>query len=213
MHTTPGEESILDAAAAIVVGDGPDALGYGRLAQQLGVAFEDVTAVYPVFENLLAALLTRETGELGRIIVENVDRDPRGGLPSRIFGYALGAVYEHPVARALYLGDPAGLSRIMRAVDGVAVVPDLTIHPELLPALQKVGMVRADVDARAVGAVISVLGSGVAMSAPGQQLDAVTSGLVTLLERGVDADVSDTTPGKLVFAQYAASLAVGARRG
>jgi hypothetical protein len=51
------------------------------------------------------------------------------------------------------------------------------------------------------------------MSAPGQQLDAVTSGLVTLLERGVDAEVSDTTPGKLVFAQYAATLAVGVRRG
>jgi len=29
----------------------------------------------------------------------------------------------------------------------------------------------------------------------------------------VDADVIDTTPGKLIFAQYAATLAVGAHRG
>jgi AcrR family transcriptional regulator len=212
MHTTPTEDEILDAAVAIVVGDGSDALGYARIAQRLGVTFDDVTAVYPLFEELLAALLTRETGDLGRIIVENVDRDPRGGLPSRIFGYALGAVYEHPLARALYLGDPRGLERIMRAVDGVAVVPDMAIHPDLLPALQEVGMVRADVDARAIAAVISVLGSGVAMSAPGQHLDTVAMGLVSLLERGVDADVTDTTPGKLVFAQYAATLAVGAHR-
>jgi AcrR family transcriptional regulator len=213
MHITPSERSILDAAVAIVVGDGPDALGYGRLAQRLDVTPDDIAEVYPVFEHLLAALLTRETGDLGRIVVENVDRDPRGGLPSRIFGYALTAVYEHPLARALYLGDPAGLSRIMRAVDGVTVVPDLTIHPELLPALQQVGMVRPDVDVHAVAAVISVLGSGVAMSAPGQHLDAVTAGLVSMLERAVDAQVVDTTPGKLVLAQYAATLAVGVPRG
>lgn len=213
MYTTPTHDDVLDAAAAIVVGDGADALGYARIARHLDVTFDDVTALYPLFEELLAALLTRETGDLARIIADNVDRDPRGGLPSRIFGYALGAVYEHPVARALYLADPGGLERIMRAIDGVARVPDLTIHPELLPALQRAGMVRLDVDAEAIAAVVSVLGSGIAMSAPGQQLDAVASGLVSMLERGVDADVTDTTPGKLVFARYAATLAVGAHRG
>lgn len=213
MYTTPTRDDVLDAAAAIVVGDGADALGYARIAQHLDVTFDDVTALYPLFEELLAALLTRETGDLARIIADNVDRDPRGGLPSRIFGYALGAVYEHPVARALYLADPGGLERIMRAIDGVARVPDLTIHPELMPALQRAGMVRLDVDAEAIAAVVSVLGSGIAMSAPGQQLDAVASGLISMLERGVDADVTDTTPGKLVFARYAATLAVGAHRG
>ncbi|GMA91990.1 MAG TPA: hypothetical protein VKY66_05130 [Protaetiibacter sp.] len=213
MYTTPTHDDVLDAAAAIVVGDGADALGYARIAQHLDVTFDDVTTLYPLFEELLAALLTRETGDLVRIIADNVDRDPRGGLPSRIFGYALGAIYEHPVARALYLADPGGLERIMRAIDGVARVPDLTIHPELLPALQRAGMVRLDVDAEAIAAVVSVLGSGIAMSAPGQQLDAVASGLISMLERGVDADVTDTTPGKLVFARYAATLAVGAHRG
>jgi AcrR family transcriptional regulator len=213
MYTTPTRDDVLDAAAAIIVGDGADALGYARIAQHLDVTFDDVTALYPLFEELLAALLTRETGDLVRIIADNVDRDPRGGLPSRIFGYALGAIYEHPVARALYLADPGGLERIMRAIDGVARVPDLTIHPELLPALQRAGMVRLDVDAEAIAAVVSVLGSGIAMSAPGQQLDAVASGLISMLERGVDADVTDTTPGKLVFARYAATLAVGAHRG
>jgi AcrR family transcriptional regulator len=213
MYTTPTHDDVLDAAAAIVVGDGADALGYARIAQHLDVTFDDVTTLYPLFEELLAALLTRETGDLVRIIADNVDRDPRGGLPSRIFGYALGAIYEHPVARALYLADPGGLERIMRAIDGVARVPDLTIHPELLPALQRAGMVRLDVDAEAIAAVVSVLGSGIAMSAPGQQLDAVASGLISMLERGVDADVTDTTPGKLVFARYAATLAVRAHRG
>jgi len=204
--TAPRAEQILEAAADITIGDGVEALGYGTIAERLGLARADVTSVYPVFEDLLADLLTRETAELSRIIVDNVERDPRGGLPSRIFGYALGAVYEHPFARALYLSDPAGLNSIMRAVDGVSIVPDLSVHPELMGALQDAGMVRADVDPATVTAVISVLGSGVAMSAPGQQLDNVAAGLVMLLERAVDADVADTTPGKNVFFRYAESL-------
>jgi len=204
--TSRRAEQILEAAAAITIGDGVEALGYGTLAERLGCDRAEITAVYPVFEALLADLLTRETAELSRIIVDNVERDPRGGLPSRIFGYALGAVYEHPFARALYLADPAGLNSIMRAVDGVSIVPDLSVHPDLMAALQEAGMVRADVDPAAVTAVISVLGSGVAMSAPGQQLDNVAAGLVMLLERAVDAEVGDTTPGKNVFLRYAESL-------
>lgn len=207
MTTTPTPDRILDTAADIVIGDGVDALGYGTIAQRLGATLDQITAAFPVFEELLAALLTRQTAAMLRVIVDNVERDPKGGLPSRIFGYALAAVYEHPLARALYLSDPAGLNRIMRAVDGVAAVPDLTIHPELLPALQDAGMVRRDVDPHAVGAVISVLGSGVAMSAPGQLIDAVADGLTAMLERAVDADVADTTPGKLVFLRCAENLA------
>ncbi|MFT4283979.1 MAG: hypothetical protein QM598_04010, partial [Protaetiibacter sp.] len=112
-------------------------------------------------------------------------------------------------ARALYLDDPAGLNRVMRAIDGVAAVPDLTIHPELLPSLQDAGTMRADADPREVAAVISVIGSGIAMAAPGQLIDVVADGLRMLLERGVDADVADTTPGKRVLAHYAERVAVG----
>ncbi|AYF98676.1 TetR/AcrR family transcriptional regulator [Protaetiibacter intestinalis] len=205
--TTSLAERILDAAAEIVIGDGVDALGYGTLAESLGIPRADVTAAYPVFERLLADLLTRETADLTQIVVDNVDRDPRGGLPSRIFGYALSAVYEHPLARALYIGDPDGLNRIMRAIDGVTTLPQLSIHPELLGALQAAGTARHDFDATAVTAVITVLGSGVSMSAPGQHLDSVASGLITLLERAVDAEVADTAAGKAAFFRYAETLA------
>ncbi len=207
--TTPTAEQILDTASRIVIGDGVEALSYGTIAQRLETDTAAVQRIFPVFEGLLASLLTRETRELLHVIADNVERDPRGGLPSRIFGYALVGVFEHPFARALYLDDPAALNRIMRAIDGVAPVPDLTIHPELLPALQDAGMIRPDADPHAIAAVISVLGSGIAMSAPGQLIDVVADGLRMLLERSVDADVVDTTPGKQVFAHYAERVAVG----
>lgn len=206
--TTPTERDILDAAATIVVGDQTDALSYSRLAHRLGSTIDAVRAVYPVFETLVASLLTRETAMLTRVIVDNVDRDPRGGLPSRIFSYALCAVYEQPLARALYLDDPAGLARIVRMTDGVAELPTLSLHPDLLPELQRAGMMRADIAPARVAAVIDVAGAGIAMSAPRQQLDAVAAGLRMLLERAVDADVVDTTPGKALLARYTATVAL-----
>ncbi|PZQ91954.1 MAG: hypothetical protein DI534_03135 [Leifsonia xyli] len=207
--TTPTAEQILDAASAIVIDDSVEALGYGTIARRLGTTPREISLVFPVLEQLLAGMLNREVGALSRTIVDNVERDPRGGLPSRIFGYSLCAIYEHPLARALYLADPIGLNRIMRSVDGIVALPEVTIHPELLPALQDVGMMRRDVEPNAVAAVINMIGSGVALSAPQQQLDAATRGLVMMLERAVDADVVDTAPGKLVFARCVDSLAVG----
>ena len=204
--TTPSVNEILDAAAAIIIGDGVAALGYGTLAERLDTTPAAVAEAFPLFEELLVAILARATGELVRAAVDDIDRDPRGGLPSRIFGYAIHAVYENPLARALYLTDPEGLNRMMRAVDGLVAVPELSIHPGLLPALQEVGMARADIDPHAIAAVISALGAGVAMTAPGQALDAVSRGLTTMLERTVDAEVTDTAPGKVAFARYTEAL-------
>jgi len=212
MHTTtPSAQDILDAAAAIIVGDRADALSYARLAQHLGSTPDAVRSVYPVFESLVAALLARETAILTRIVVAHVDRDPRGGLPSRIFSYALSAIYEQPFARMLYLEDPDGLRTLMRVADGFGEIPTLSLHPELLTALQRAGMMRTDVDPAQVAALVDVVGAGVALSAPAQQLDAVVAGLTTVLERSVDADVEDTTPGKVLFAHYASTLAVARR--
>jgi hypothetical protein len=209
MHTTtPSAQDILNAAAAIIVGDRTDALSYARLAQHLDSTVDAVRSVYPLFESLVTDLLTRETALLRRVVITHVDRDPRGGLPSRIFYYALCAIYEQPVARALYLEDPEGLQNLVRIAEGLGDLPGLSLHPELLTGLQQAGMMRADVNAEHVAAVLDVVGAGVALAAPRQQIDEVAAGLSMLLERSLDADVIDTTPGKMVFAQYTATLAV-----
>lgn len=204
--TTPMAPRILDAAAEIVIGDGVDALGYGTLAERLGVSRDTVRAAFPVFEQLIESFLGRMTASLAHVVVDNVGRDPRGGLPSRIYGYAVSAIYEAPLARALYFTDPAGLVRLMRAADGVSTMPDLSIHPTLLPRLQEVGMARPDIDPTAIASVIRAVGSGISMSAPGQDLGNIATGLTLLLERTVDADVVDTMPGKEVL--YACAGAI-----
>ncbi|WP_167051452.1 hypothetical protein [Salinibacterium sp. ZJ77] len=204
--TTPLAPRILDAAEAIVIGDGLDALGYGTLSERLGVARESIRATYPVFEQLLGSVLARMTASLAHVVVDNVERDPRGGLPSRIYGYALSAIYETPLARALYFTDPQALARTMRTLDGVGAVPDLSISPALLPDLQTAGMARADIDASSVSAVLQAIGAGVSMTSSEQRLSDISAGLRTLLERAVDADPEDTAPGKEIAYRYAARV-------
>lgn len=206
---TPLADTILDAATQILVNDSVSALTYGSIAESTGLTRDDVATTFPMFESILTALIRREAGSMIRVIADNVDRDPRGGLPSRIYGYSLSAVYEYPLARALYLGDPEGLNRIMRAINDLTALPDLSLHPELIGALQDVGMARRDVAPDHVTAVISTLGSGISLAAASQRLDDVHDGLMFMLEHAVDADVADTTPGKLVFQQYIATLSGG----
>lgn len=199
-------ERILDAAINIVIGDGIDALSYRTIAERLDMEHDDIVAVYPVFERLLGALLIKVMSTITMTVIDNIDRDPRGGLPSRIFGYSIAAIYENAAARALYLGDPVALSRVMRALDGLVILPELSVHPRFLVALQERGMARDDLDPNTVSAVLDVVGAGISLAAPEQQLDAVTAGLITLLERGVDTDVEDTTPGKQLFFQFVEPL-------
>lgn len=210
---TTTQQSVLDAAAAIVLGDGFDALSLRRLARHLDRPLADIDAHFPALESLVARLLTREAERLARVIGDHIDRDPLGGLPSRIFRYSLVAVYEQPVARALYLDAPSSLARMVHLVDGLAELPVLSVHADFLPALQRAGMMRDDVDPRTIAALLDAVGAGVAVAATRQQIDDVAAGLATLLERAADADVEDTTPGKLLFAQYAAIVAAESPRG
>jgi len=68
------------------------------------------------------------------------------------------------------------------------------------------GVVRRDVDSAALSAVISSVSAGAALQAPDGALDDIIDGLGMLLERSVDTELEDTTAGKAVFFQFAASL-------
>jgi hypothetical protein len=119
----------------------------------------------------------------------------------------LSAVYERPLAHALYLMDRDGLNRIMRATHGFTYIPQLSIRSDFIDRMKAAGVVRGDVDSEAVSAVISAVSAGTALLAPNQSLNEVVDGLAQLLERGVDTDDVDTSRGKASFIEYAMGLA------
>jgi len=120
-------EAALDAAGDLLVHDGFDAVTWKSVASRSGVAEDRVREFFDSTEDLLVSMLNREYSGMFRVIVDNIERDPLGGLMSRIYRYVFHAVYERPLARTLYLMDRDGLNRIMRASNGFAYIPQLGI--------------------------------------------------------------------------------------
>jgi AcrR family transcriptional regulator len=208
-----GLNELLDAASHLVTEDGFDAVSITRIAAQAEVSEDQVLAHFGSLEDLFVAMLNREFSVLGTDILDDIDRDPRGGLLSHIYRYVLTGVYERPLVRALYLADRDGLNTIMRSTHGFDFVPDFGIRAPFIERMKEVGMVRSEVDATRLSAVLSAVSAGAALTAPHSQLDLVNEGLFHLLDCAVDAEVEDTSPGKAAFVEYAMSLATRDGRG
>lgn len=201
-----GLDALLDAAAHLVTEDGFDAVSIPGIAMQAQISDDQVLAHFGSLEDLLVAMLNREFTRLWRDILDDLERDPRGGLLSHIYRYTLSGVYESPLVRALYLADRDGLNTIMRATHGLAYVPEFGMRASFIDRMKDVGMVRPEVDAGRIAAVLSAVSAGAALTAPDSHLDLVNEGLFDLLKSSVDADVDDTTPGKAAFVDYTMSL-------
>jgi AcrR family transcriptional regulator len=208
-----GLDELLDATAHLVTEDGFDSVSIPRIASEAAVSEDQVLAHFGSLEDLLVAMLNREFSRLWTDMLDDLERDPRGGLLSHIYRYTLSGVYESPLVRALYLADRDGLNTIMRATNGFDYRPSLGVRAEFIERMKAAGMVRPEVDADRISAVLSAVGAGAALTAPDSHLDLVNEGLFDLLSGSVDADVEDTAPGKAAFVEYAMSLAAPGTRG
>lgn len=208
MNPTPGVlDRVLDAAASIIVSGDFALADLESIARQAGTSEAELLQLFDDREQLLVAMLNREYTAMYASILDNIERDPRGGLLSRIYMYTLTAVYERPLAKALYTTDRETLNSMMRSSHGFAYVPKMGVRAGFIEDMQAAGMVRRDVDAPALSYVLSTFSAGLALTAPHDDLDAVISGICDLLSRAADADVVDTRPGKVAFYDYATSLA------
>jgi AcrR family transcriptional regulator len=192
----PLRQRVLDAACDVIINDGVPAATLRAVAARAALDAHTIEELYSSQEELLVDVLNREYVGLRRAIAEDVARDPQGGLVSRIFHYALSATYERPLARALYVIDPEGLNIIMRATHGTAALPRLGADRPFLERLQRGGMIRGDVDIASLTAILSAFMYGSALAASAVDIDDMIAGLVMLMERSVDADVTDTEVGK-----------------
>lgn len=201
-----GLEELLDAAAHLVVEDGFDAVSIPRIAAQAMVSEDQVLAHFGSLEDLLVTMLNREYSTLWTTVIDDIERDPRGGLLSHIYRYVITGVYERPLVKALFLADRDGLNTIMRSTHGFTYVPELGTRSEFIERMKEAGMVRPEVDSETLSALMSAVSAGAALAAPDLELGLVADGLFDLLAAAVDADVEDTTPGKTTYVEYSLSL-------
>ena len=201
-------DRILTAAADILMADGYDAVTVDAIAAHSGLAQAEGSELFETSGDALVAMLNREFAAMYAGIIDHIERDPRGGLLSRIYLYILAGIYERPLSKTLFVIDRDALNRIMRHSHSFRYVPQVGIRGEMIERLQEAGMVRRDIDASMISSVLSVCSAGLALTAPHDDLDLVIRGISDLLARSVDADVADTEAGKRVFYDWATSLTI-----
>jgi AcrR family transcriptional regulator len=200
-------DTVLDVAAQIVLNDGFGAANLREIAARAQVSEDQLLELFSSPGQLFVSMLNREYRNVFHRIVDHMDRDPRGGLLSHIYRHTIGAIHESPLARSLYLTDPSALNTIMREAYGFDYMPELGVRAEFIDMMKDAGMVRHDIDSHSLSSVISALSAGASLLAPHEELDHLIDGLALLLARGADMDVTDTSPGKRAFLEYAAGLA------
>jgi AcrR family transcriptional regulator len=193
---------VLDAAVDIVVNDGFESVSLGMLAGRSGLERDRVLELVGSVEHALLLMLERERTEISKIVLDNVERDPLGGLLSRIYYYTLSAIYERPVHRALYLTDPESLQRMIRTLDSFELTPSIAVRMDFIQRLIEVGMVRPGTDAGLLSGMLSTFSAGLALTSPREDYDLVVKAIELVLVTMFDASPRDTSAGKNAFRTY-----------
>jgi AcrR family transcriptional regulator len=201
---------VLDVASGIVARGGFERLTLKSLGIAAGVSQRSLIRQFGTIQEALVLMLNREFTGIYVSVVEHIDRDPRGGLLSRIYYYTLSAIYERPLARMLYTVDRDAMNSIMRSANSFGYLPGVGIRADFIESMQVAGMARRDIDASTISRMLTIYSAGLALTAPHDDLDRAVSGVTEILSRVVDVEVTDTTPGKAVFYDWAMSLS-GAR--
>ena len=196
----------LDIAAEIVAGGGFESLTLELLAESAGLSLDSAIEMFGTLEQALVLMLNREFTGIYLSMVDHIERDPDGGKLSRIYYYTLAAVYERPLARTLYTVDREAMNTIMRSANSFRYIPGVGIRADLIETMQRVGMVRRDVDAGTVSHMLTIFSAGLALTAPHEDLDRIVRGVTDLLAQVVDENVDDTAPGKTAFFDWALNL-------
>jgi AcrR family transcriptional regulator len=206
-NALPQTARVLDVAADIVARGGFEGLTLAGLAAECHVSLTALEREFGTIDDALVLMLNREFTGIYLSMVDHIERDPDGGRLSRIYYYTLAAVYERPLARTLYTVDREAMNRIMRNANSFGYIPGVGIRADLIETMQRVGMVRRDVDAGTVSHMLTIFSAGLALTAPHTDLDRVVRGVTDLLAQVVDEDnVTDTTPGKAAFFDWALNL-------
>ncbi|MCI2264575.1 TetR/AcrR family transcriptional regulator [Sediminivirga luteola] len=202
-------DHILDSAANLLARRGFDHVTTEDIAKAAGVAKGVLYLRFASKDELFGALLDREFANAVRALATLVEEDPRGGLLSRLYLHSLRAVHASPVLTAFYSaahGESRVVARLVRDRSGSRYPARQVLGTDFFEELHRKGMIRADIEPGTLARLLAVWSVGLAASAPHDDIDALVVGIGDLIARAVDADVTDTTPGKVAFAEFAHRL-------
>jgi AcrR family transcriptional regulator len=173
------ERAILDVTAALLLRHGYNKVTMSDVADAVGLNRKLVYLLFPSKDALIKALLLREVNSYTDVWKRYLERDPLGGTVASVYRGLLVTLKPFPLMTAMYTRDAQTFGTYLTKPGSffASFPPDPGPTREYLQAMQEIGVVRQDINTRAMAFI----------------LDALTPSILAALSSHTKAPLDDAT--------------------
>lgn len=173
------ERVILDVTADLLLRYGYNKVTMSDVADAVGLNRRLVYLLFPSKDALIKALLFREVNSYTEAWNRYIASDPLGGTVASVYRGLLATLKQFPLMAAMYTRDEQTFGKYLSRPGSffASFPPDPGPTREYLQAMQEIGVVRQDLNTRAVAFI----------------LDALTPSILTALSSHTKAPRADST--------------------
>ena len=153
------ERAILDVTAELLLRHGYNKVTMSDVADAVGLNRRLVYLLFPSKDALIKALLLRELNIYAEVWNRYLDSDPLGGTVASVYRGLLAALKQLPLMTAMYTRDEQTFGKYLSRPGSffASWPPDPGPTREYLQAMQEIGVVRQDVNTRAMAFILDAL--------------------------------------------------------
>src|SRR5215469_9548408 len=153
------ERAILDVTAALLLRHGYNKVTMSDVADAVGLNRRLVYLLFPSKDALIKALLLRELNSYAEVWNRYLDRDPLGGTVASVYRGLLAALKQLPLMAAMYTRDSETFGNYLSRPGNffTSWPPDPGPTREYLQAMQEIGVVRQDINTKAMAFILDAL--------------------------------------------------------
>ncbi len=208
------EQRVLNAAMRLFTHYGYDKTTMNDIVRESGVAKSTIYLRWKKKEDLFMALVWREARHYTNDWFNRVEADPAGGTYANFMRHALEAYLANPFLKALYTKDRRVMGRMAQQMGVEQLFQQrMTIFTQLFQQMQAAGVVRQEIDGRALAYLMSSLHFGllqVGSNLPDEYtppIDVVMNMMVQMIDTLVTPeDGGSSEKGKVILRDFKRQL-------
>jgi AcrR family transcriptional regulator len=153
------ERAILDVTAQLLLRHGYNKLTMSDVADAVGLNRRLIYLLFPSKDALIQALLLRELNRYADVWKRYLESDPLGGTVASVYRGLLAALKQFPLMAAMYTRDSETFGKYLSRPGSffASWPPDPGPTREYLQAMQEIGVVRQDINTRAMAFILDAL--------------------------------------------------------
>jgi len=153
------ERAILDVTAQLLLRHGYNKLTMSDVADAVGLNRRLIYLMFPSKDALIQALLLREVNSYAEVWKRYLESDPLGGTVAGVYRGLLATLKQFPLMAAMYTRDEQIFGKYLSKPGNFfsTFPPDPGPTWEYLQAMQEIGVVRQDVNTKAMAFILDTL--------------------------------------------------------